>query len=257
MLKKSLNILIGFSILLIIWQILVVFGKYNEYFLPSPIKVFFGIIELITDGSLFIHIRISLFRFFVGYILAIFAGITLGLLLGWLTKLWGVIDPIVQFIRPISPIAWFPFIVLWFGIGDLPAIVVIFIASFFPILLSTISAVQKINPIYLKIAKNFGIKQPYVFSKIIFPAAFPYIMIGLHLALGAAWIFLVAGEMVGAQSGLGFLIIDSRNNLRTDLVLAGIIFIGVLGVILDKLIKILENWILKNWGMEPSEKDVL
>lgn len=104
----------------------------------------------------------------------------------------------------------------------------------------------------MKVARNFGIKQPFVLTKIVFPAAFPNIVTGLHIALGSAWVFLVAGEMVGAQSGLGYLIIDARNSLRTDLLLAGIIVIGILGLLLDKLITVFEKWVGKTWGISSE-----
>lgn len=252
--RKIFNTMIGISILIISWEGIVLLGKYEQSLLPSPLKVLEGMIELFLDGTLLTHIKVSLLRFSAGYLSAAAAGIILGLVFGWFNRLWSIFDPVVQILRPISPIAWFPFIVLLFGIGDLPAIVIIFIAAFYPILLSTVSSVSKIDQTYLKVARNFGIKQPQMLTKIIFPAAFPYIANGLHIALGSAWVFLVAGEMVGAQSGLGFLIIDARNNLRADLVLAGIIFIGVSGLLLDKMIKVLEKWIGKNWGFVLNER---
>lgn len=251
--KKLLNVFISLSILLILWEGIVLTGGYEASLLPSPLRVFQGMIELIEDGTLFTDIKVSLLRFFAGYLSAVILAVILGLIFGWLSKAWNIIDPIIQVLRPVSPIAWLPFIVLWFGIGDLPAIVIIFIATFFPVLLSTVSAVRKVDRTYLKVAKNFGIKQPHVMTKIIFPASFPFIANGLHLALGAAWVFLVAGEMVGAQSGLGYLIIDARNSLRSDLLLAGIIFIGLLGLLLDWGIKFFEKWIEKHWGIVSQE----
>lgn len=253
-LRKLINTIAGLLLLLASWQGLVLTGRYDRSLLPSPLKVLEGMGELIADGTLITHISVSLYRFSVGYLSAVAAGIVLGLIFGWFNKLWGIFDPIVQVLRPISPIAWFPFIVLWFGIGDTPAIVIIFTAAFYPVLLSTVSAVSKVDQVYLKVAKNFGIKQPHILTKIVFPAAFPYIATGLHIALGSAWVFLVAGEMVGAQSGLGFLIIDARNNIRSDLVLAGIIFIGISGLLLDKMIRILEKWVGIKWGIVPNER---
>ena len=117
-------------------------------------------------------------------------------------------------------------------------------------LISTVSAVSRIDPIYLKVSKNFGIRQPEIMWKIVFPAVFPQIANAIHLALGTSWIFLVAGEMVGAQSGLGYQIIDARNNLRADTLLATIIVIGVIGLVLDALLKVIEKRILKYWGGE-------
>lgn len=238
--------------MLAIWEGIVLTGMYERTLFPSPLDVFIGMVELVKDGTLFTDIKVSLYRFFAGYLSAVILAIIIGLLLGWFTKIWNIIDPIVQVLRPISPIAWFPFIVLLFGIGDLPAIVIIFISAFFPVLLSTVSAVKKVDPTYLKVAQNFGIKQPHLLFKIIFPASFPFIANGLHLALGAAWVFLVAGEMVGAQTGLGYLIIDARNSLRSDLLLAGIIFIGILGLLLDRGIHLFERWMEKRWGIIRS-----
>lgn len=249
--RKFINVFIGLGILLVLWEWMILSGRYELSLLPSPFMVLKGTEELISNGTLVTHIKVSLLRFFIGYFSAVTIAVILGLVLGWFKKIGDILDPIFQVIRPISPIAWFPFIVLWFGIGDIPAIIIIFIAAFFPVVLSTISAVKKIDKTYLKVAKNFGIKQPYVLTKIVFPAIFPNIVNGLHIALGSAWVFLVAGEMVGAQSGLGFLIIDARNSLRSDLLLSGMIIIGILGLLLDKIILIFEKWVGKMWGI-PS-----
>lgn len=250
--KKLLMIITSMLVIIGIWELLVLTGRYEQSLLPSPVRVIGGMGELVKDGTLFSHIKVSFSRFFIGYTAASLLGIVLGLVLGWYKKVWAFVDPVVQLLRPVSPIAWFPFIVLWFGIGDIPAVVIIFIAGFFPVLLSTVSGVTRIDPIYLKVADNFGIKQPQLLFKIVLPAAFPMIANGLHIALGSAWVFLVAGEMVGAQSGLGYLIIDARNSLRSDLVLAGIVFIGISGLLLDRLIRLLESGIEKQWGVSTG-----
>jgi NitT/TauT family transport system permease protein len=246
--KNVLNVLVGFIILIAIWQTIFVVGGYDSALFPAPLQVWDGILSLIKDGTLFEHFQVSILRFLAGYLSAVIAGIVLGLIFGRIPILWGVIDPIVQVLRPVSPIAWSPFIVLWFGIGNMPAIVIIFIAAFFPVLLSTVTAVRKVDKTYLKVAQNFEIKGFELLRKIIFPAAFPFIANGLHIAVGTAWIFLVAGEMVGTQSGLGYLIVDARNSLRLDLVMAGILFIGIAGLILDKIVGLFENWINGIWG---------
>ncbi|MBM7630989.1 ABC transporter permease [Geomicrobium sediminis] len=246
--RKILNVLIAFIVLIVIWQSVIWVGGYEEALLPSPLSVASGIVEMVITGTIFEHIGISLYRFFMGYGSAVIVAIVLGLILGRSPKLWGIVDPIVQVLRPVAPVAWTPFIVLWFGIGNMPAIVIIFIAAFFPVLLATVSAVKKVDNTYLKLAENLEVKQPALMYKVILPAAFPGIASGLHLAVGTAWIFLVAGEMVGAQSGLGYLIIDARNALDLDLVLAGIFFIGVLGLSIDKLLGLFESWVGKQWG---------
>lgn len=246
--KKLSPIAIGFLLLLVIWQFAILIGGHQAALFPPPLKVGEALIAIISDGSLFAHIQISLFRFFSGYLAAVIVAIVLGLLLGRLALVWKVVDPIVQVLRPVSPIAWSPFIVLWFGIGNMPAIVIIFIAAFFPVLLSTVSAVKKVDKTYLRIASNFEMNSLETLRKIVLPASFPMIANGLHMALGSAWIFLVAGEMVGAQSGLGFLIIDARNSLSLDLVMACIVVIGVLGLVLDKGIHYFESWVNRIWG---------
>ncbi|SFB95503.1 NitT/TauT family transport system permease protein [Ruminococcus albus] len=250
-LKKLLslkNVIISVSILILIWQLLFTVSSYDKALFPSPKMAFDALIELIENGKLFENIKTSMYRFVTGYFSSVIVAVVLGLILGRIPKLFQYINPAVQLLRPISPTAWMPFIVLLFGIGDVPAIVIIFIAAFFPVLLSTVSAVGNIDPVYLKVSKNFGIKQPALTWKVIFPAAFPQIANGIHLALGTAWIFLVAGEMVGAQSGLGYQIIDARNNIRADILLATILVIGIIGILLDGLLKIIEKVILKSWG---------
>lgn len=247
-LKKLSPIAIGFILLIVIWQFAIVIGGYQAALFPPPLKVGETLVAIISDGSLFTHIQISLFRFLSGYLVAVIVAVLLGLIVGRLPIMWKVLDPVVQVLRPVSPIAWSPFIVLWFGIGNMPAIVIIFIAAFFPVLLSTVSAVKKVDKTYLRIASNFEMSPFETLRKIILPASFPMIANGLHMALGAAWIFLVAGEMVGTQSGLGFLIVDARNSLSLDLVMACIVVIGVIGLVLDKGIHYFERYVNRIWG---------
>lgn len=246
--RKSFCALIGSLVLLLVWQLAVWIGNYEKSLLPAPLDVLRGLGELAASGALFAHLKVSLLRFAAGYLSASAAGIALGLALGRTRLLWAMIDPVVQLVRPISPIAWSPFIVLWFGIGNAPAIVIIFLAGFFPVLLSTVSGIRKVDGSYLKMAANFGIGGRPLLTKIIFPAAFPSIANGLHIAIGTSWIFLVSGEMVGSQSGLGFLIIDSRNTLRLDLVLAGIVCIGACGLLLDRGVRLFERRVERLWG---------
>ncbi|MDO5309912.1 MAG: ABC transporter permease [Planctomycetia bacterium] len=241
-------VLVSFIALILIWQVVFSLSHFNEALFPSPLHAWKALLEMASDGSLARHVGTSLYRFACGYVSAVLCAVALGLVLGLLPSVFQFVNPIVQLLRPISPMAWAPFIVLWFGIGNRPAIVVVFIAAFFPVLLSTVSAVVNIDPIYHKVAKNFGVKQPALLWKIVFPAAFPQIANGIHLALGTAWVFLAAGEMNGVQSGLGYMVIDARNSMRTDSLLATILVIGALGLALDSLLKCAERLFLKAWG---------
>jgi len=245
---KGRNMLIGVLLLLFIWQMIVYVGQYEEALLPDPLTVLHSLRNLIETGELWIHVKASLLRFVTGYCIAAILAIFLGVILGRVEKLWAICDPIIQLLRPVSPVAWSPFIVLWFGIGDMPAIAIIFIASFFPIILSTVNGIRNVDQHYLKIAENLEFNKITLFKKVLFPSALPSIVNGLHIAVGTAWVFLVAGEMIGAQSGLGYLIVDARNMLDLDDVLAGIIVIGLLGYLLNRLITLLEIAVKKYSG---------
>ena len=249
LLSKILAPAATFLFLLSLWQWLAALEIYPEYLFPSPLAVARGFAELFSSGDLWPYIGISLLRFTGGYLGAALIALPLGLLLGRCAPIWGALDPLIQVLRPISPIAWFPLVSLWFGIGNLPAIVIIFLAAFYPILLATVAAVRNVPPLYLKVAENFGASRRKTLWEVIVPAAFPQITVGLHIAIGSAWVFLVAGEMLGVRSGLGYLIIDSRNNLRTDLVLVGIALIGILGLLIDRLMGFGERWVKRQWGI--------
>ena len=247
-LRTIRNVVVSFAILIAIWQLAFTFCHFSEALFPSPARAMKALVETFQSGAMIKHIGTSMYRFAIGYVSAVVIAALLGLILGVLPKVFQFVNPIAQLLRPISPMAWAPFIVLWFGIGDVPAIVVVFIAAFFPVLLSTVAAVNNIDPIYFKVSQNFGVKQPSITWKVIFPAAFPQIASGAHLALGSAWVVLAAGEMNGVQSGLGYMIVDARNNLRTDVLLATIVVIGALGLALDGLLRLIEKTTLKAWG---------
>ena len=216
---------------------------------PGPLEVARALVELTADGTLWNNTWVSLTRFVSGYLLAVAVAMPLGLLLGRFTPVQRALDPLIQVLRPISPIAWFPLAVLWFGIGNAPAIYIIFLAALFPVLLTTISAVRAIPAVYLKVATNFGAPPLMTFLRVLVPAAFPGIMVGLHIAVGTAWIHLVAGEMLGAQSGLGYMIVDARNFLRTDVIMAGMLVVGLLGLAIYRGMRALEHLIGRYWGL--------
>lgn len=238
----------SFALTLLVWHIAAVSSNYGSALFPTPWDVAKGFREILLDGTLSAGIGSSLYRFAVGYLISISSGVALGLLIGNVNILFRLVNPVIQMIRPIAPVAWMPFIVLLIGIGDAPAIVIIFLAGFFPVLLTTARAVHTVDDVYLKVARNYGISRLKTVFQIILPAIFPQIANSLHIALGTSWIFLVSGEMVGTQSGLGYMIIDARNNLRTDILLATMLVIGIIGFLLDLLISRFEKKVLNVWG---------
>ncbi|HWM92890.1 MAG TPA: ABC transporter permease [Thermoanaerobaculia bacterium] len=217
---------------------------------PTPEMVVTGTVELARKGVLFKYVVASLFRVTTGYLLAMFIGIPLGLMMGWFGRARLAFNPAIQVLRPISPIAWIPIAILWFGVSDLAPIFLIFLASLFPITTAAMAAVQNIQLVYIRAARNFGITGLALFKKVVFPAALPQILTGLRLALGVAWLVVVAAEMIAVNSGLGYLIIDARNaGKRYDLVVAGMVLIGLIGLGLDYLVRRMENLDQVRWGL--------
>ena len=235
------------TIFLVAWDVLVRVSG-SEVF-PRPIEVARGIAELAQKGLLLKYIVASLFRVTWGFGLAVLVGVPFGLFLGWFARAYQAFNPMIQIFRPISPIAWIPVAILWFGITDLAPIFLIFLASVFPITVSASAAVQNMQPVYLRAAQNFGLSRVELFRRVILPSCLPQIITGLRIALGIAWLVVVAAEMIAVNSGLGYLIIDARNaGKRYDLVVAGMVMIGLIGLVLDLLVRRLETFDEVRWG---------
>jgi NitT/TauT family transport system permease protein len=220
--------------------------------LPTPWEVMLGIVELARKGLLLKYTVSSLFRVTWAFLAAAAIGIPLGLVLGWFVRAYQSLNPLVQIMRPISPIAWIPLAITWFGITESAPVFLIFIASLFPITVSATAAVQNIQTVYLRAAQNFGLGPVQMLLRVILPATLPQILTGLRIALGIAWLVVVAAEMIVLNpkaGGLGFLIIDAGNQgARYDLVVAGMVLIGVIGLGLDLLVQQLERFDEVRWG---------
>jgi NitT/TauT family transport system permease protein len=201
-----------------------------------------GILGLWEKGLLVKYVVASLFRVTWGYLLAMVLAIPLGLLLGWYRHAGRTFGPLLQILRPISPLAWIPISILWFGVGDLAAIFLIFLASFLPLAVAAMHAVQNVDAVYLRAGRNFGLSEVQLVRRVLYPAALPQLIVALRIALGIAWLVVVAAEMIAVNSGLGFLIVEARNaGNRYDLVVGGMVLIGVIGLILDTTIRSLEK----------------
>ncbi len=235
------------ALFLAAWHLAVKFSGSDIF--PTPLEVARGLGELARQGLLLKYIVASLFRVSWGFALAVLVGVPLGLLLGWFAPLFSALNPFIQILRPISPIAWIPVAILWFGVKDTAPVFLIFLASVFPIAVSATAAVQNMQPVYLRAAQNFGLSKWQLFRRVIFPSCLPQIITGLRIALGIAWLVVVAAEMIAVNSGLGYLIIDARNaGKRYDLVVAGMVMIGLIGLLLDLVIRRLERFDEVRWG---------
>lgn len=245
-LRQSLPGIVIILVLLAAWWALV--GATRSVIFPTPWQVVTGTAELVRDGTLWEHIGASLGRVGVGFGLAVLVGVPLGLWMGWVRGAYATLNPLFQILRPISPIAWIPIAILWFGVGNASPIYLIFISSVFPMVLQTVAGVHTIEKRYLRAAENFGVSRRVLFTQVVIPATLPQVIVGMRIGLGVAWLVVVAAEMIALRSGLGYLIIDSRNaGNRYDLVIAGMIIIGLIGLLLDGLMRLLEGAKIVRW----------
>lgn len=246
-LERWLWPLLATALFLVFWRYAVLWTGTRVF--PSPRAVERGLAQLVHAGVLGRDILDSLRRVAIGYFAALGLGIPLGLLLGWYPALNQTANPVMQVLRPISPIAWIPVAILFFGVGDHAAIFLVFLGAFFPIVVTCVDSVASVPLIYRRAGSNFGLTPPQLLARVVFPAALPQILVGLRIALGIAWLVLVAGEMIAVTSGLGFLIIDSRNSgQRYDLVVGAMLLIGVIGLVLDLLFRRVETVKPMRWG---------
>lgn len=234
------------ALLIAVWWLVV--ARSESPIFPTPWQVVTGAWELVEDGTIWDHIGASLFRVGVGFGLAFLVAIPLGLWMGWVSGAYYTLNPLFQMLRPISPIAWIPVAILWFGIGNLSPIFLIFISSVFPMIVQTTAGVRTIDRRYLRAAANFGVSRWVLFRRVVIPAVLPEIIVGMRIGIGVAWLVVVAAEMIALRSGLGYLIMDSRNaGNRYDLVIASMIIIGVIGLMLDGATRLLERLKTVKW----------
>lgn len=234
--------------ILVSWKVAVVFFEMNPKVFPGPGEVFASMWELMADGTLLKHSVASLFRVTVGFYLAVLFGIPLGIVVGRMKVVKVVLNPIIHFLRPISPLAWIPLAMLLFGIGDKPAIFLIFLSSFFPLVVATTLSVISIDIKYFHVAANFHFNRYEKITKIIIPAILPSVFTSLRISMGIAWVVVVAAEMIAVKSGLGYMILDSRNALRMDYVVVGMVIIGAIGLMLDMVVKRIGKMGSTLWG---------
>jgi NitT/TauT family transport system permease protein len=220
---------------------------------PTPLDVARGMAELVRRGVLWSYIADSFMRVAVGFSAAVMIGVPVGLALGLNPPAAAVVNPVVQILRPISPIAWIPLAVVWFGIGNAAPIFLIFLGALFPTLVSSMNAVRNVPAMFRRAGVNFGLTPRQLLTRIVFPAALPQIIVGLRIALGIAWLVVVAAEMIAVNSGLGYLVIDARNSgKRYDLVIAAMVLIGAIGLILDMAFRRLETIKPVRWGFREQ-----
>jgi NitT/TauT family transport system permease protein len=240
LLRKALIASSGVAVLVVAWQLSATATAPS--ILPGPLPVVRAIGELAANGLLLRYVVASLFRVTWGYSMALVTAVPVGIVLGLSTRAERAFNPIIQLFRPISPLAWIPIAILWFGVGDLSAIFLIFLASFLPLAVASMHAVHNLEETHLRAGRNFGLGTIALVRRVVIPAAMPQLLVAMRITLGIAWLVVVAAEMIAVNSGLGFLIVDARNaGNRYDLVIAGMVMIGVIGLLLDHGMRRLER----------------
>ncbi|MBT0569728.1 ABC transporter permease [Curvibacter sp. CHRR-16] len=247
---------------LLLWQGVCSMGWVNEHVLPSPTAVVHKWVlyllplqtleesglpywRWLLSGELLSDAAGSLYRVVVGFAVGAVLALPLGLLMGSSQRAYRMFNPITQVLRPIPPIAYIPLAILWFGLGNAPAIFLIAIGAFFPVLMNTIAGVRHVDGIYLRAARNLGAGQFTIFTRVILPAAVPYILTGVRIGIGTAFIVVIVAEMIAVNNGLGFRILEAREYFWSDKIIAGMVTIGLLGLAIDSAVNKLNNHLLR------------
>lgn len=252
---------------LALWQIVTGLGWINPIILPSPLAVVAkwwqylkptvtmaeGFGAWLQSSELLMDATHSLYRVVMGFLAGTVIALPLGLLMGTSTRVYGLFNPLVQVVRPIPPIAYIPLAILWFGLGNPPAFFLIALGAFFPVLMNTIAGVRHVDGIYLRAARNLGANQFTIFRRVIMPAATPYILSGVRIGIGTAFIVVIVAEMIAVNNGLGYRILEAREYMWSDKIIAGMLTIGLLGLVIDLGMDRLNNHLLK-WhrGLETK-----
>ncbi len=247
LIHSALPYLVAMTAVVLVWQAVVVISQASPAVLPSPARTANTLWDLALSGKLFTHAGASLGRVFAAWLLAAMLAVPLGLVQATNKRVERLLDPLVELFRPISPLAWIPMAILWFGIGEGGKVFIIFIATFFPILLNTVSGVKGIDPVLVRAGRVLGCdSEAKLFWRVMLPAAMPTILVGLRISFGTGWAAIIAAELVAANKGLGYLIANGMEILRSDLVLAGMIVIALLGVAIDGVFR----WLGKRFGAD-------
>lgn len=236
---------IGIVLFLLLWEALPRLGVVSDAYLSPPSAVLAAIGQLIDNHQLWKHVAASLQRSLWGLVLASAAGVVLGLLIGGFKRLAAIVDPVLQLFRQTSAFALFPVFILFLGIGELSKVAIIFWASFWPVLLSTVSGVKQVDRLLVNSALSMGASRSFIFFKVVLPASLPSIFTGVRLAGAYSITALVAAEMIGAHSGLGFLTLNSQETFQIPTMYAGILMLAVLGLLLNYLLALLERRLLR------------
>lgn len=245
--ERILTIITAIAVL-VAWYLITATGAFSETIIPSPKSVWDSFVNVLQNGykghSLLEHLGTSMQRLMIAYLLVVVTAVPLGLLSGYNSKIRAILEPIVEFYRPLPPLAYYTILVLWMGIDESSKLALLYLAGFAPVYIACVSGVVRIKEDYINGAKTLGAGKRQIFFYVIFPAALTDVFTGLRTALGVEYTTLVAAEMVAATAGMGWLVLDASNYLRSDTVFMGVIIMGITGILLDRIIRLIEKKVI-------------
>ena len=248
MLKKvgyGLEYIVLVVAIIILWQVLNISGNLNPVILPAPSKVWLTFISLLKSGTLITNLLISITRVLKGYLIAMTLGLVLGVFIGLFEHVRRLTDLLVQIIKPIPPIAWIPLVILWFGIGESGKVFLIFLGGFFTMLVNVVDGIRQADNKLLEVSQTAETPFSKHVFRVIIPGAAPNIFTGLRVGLSSCWMCVVAAELVSSNTGLGYMIMNARQFGQTDVVIVGMLIIGLIGKLMDSLLKIVEGKVIR------------
>lgn len=224
-------------LLIIIWQSVCSIGDVRSYNMPSPDMILNDAIDKIKDGTFWKHITVSFLRVLEGFVIAALSALVIGTVIGLSKYFERFTELVLQILKPIPPIAWIPLAILWFGIGEMSKLYIIFYGAFFPILLNTVDGIHNIDKRYLELARVYEVDKLRLVWRVILPGALPSILTGIRVGLGNAWVCVVAAEMIAATKGIGYMLSNGRSMSRADDVILAMLLIGIVGKLMDDVLK--------------------
>lgn len=237
-----------FFIIIGIWIIGSYFSWWNNYIIPYPQKVFTTFLKLLKTGELFKHLFISVSRIFLGFSISTFIAIPSAIIFAMFPKIYNYFKNFLEFMKHTPPFALIPIIILWFGIGEISKIIIIILASFFPVFLNTFKGIKNCDKKLIEVGYTFNLTKFEIFKKIILPSAIPDILTGIKLGIGYSWRSIIGAEMIAASSGIGYLILDGQQMSRSDIIIIGILSIGIFGIFTDYIFSNIIKIFLKKRG---------
>ncbi|MPW23823.1 ABC transporter permease subunit [Paraburkholderia sp. CNPSo 3157] len=236
------------AISVMLWQAISMAGIFPAFALPSPVAVWQAFVEIVHNGyggqALISDVLISCFRIVIGFVGAIAIGVPIGLLMSRNKIVFDIIDPLLQFVRPVPPLAYIPLLVVWFGIGELPKAILILVGTIPVIIIGTMSGVKSTPPLRISVARTLGATNAQIFRRVVLPSALPEIFTAMRVGIGVAWTCLVAAELIAASSGLGWLVQFAGQALQVGIVIVGIVIIGLIGYAMELVIRKIENLVV-------------